>query len=113
MLESIFRETIMNIYLSPAAQAHMAKNLGTAKALRLSLRNSGCSGYSYQLAPDEARPEDLRLDFDEFALIVSSEDASKLDGLRIDLRRKGLSSELMFHNPNARATCGCGGSFTL
>ncbi len=36
-----------------------------------------------------------------------------LDGTTIDFVRQGLNESFRFTNPNAKAECGCGESFTV
>jgi iron-sulfur cluster assembly protein len=36
-----------------------------------------------------------------------------LDGTRVDFVRKGLNESFQFQNPNVKAECGCGESFTV
>ncbi|HHQ42061.1 MAG TPA: iron-sulfur cluster assembly accessory protein, partial [Chromatiales bacterium] len=36
-----------------------------------------------------------------------------LDGTEVDYVREGLNEGFRFNNPNVKATCGCGESFTV
>jgi iron-sulfur cluster assembly protein len=45
--------------------------------------------------------------------VVDRSQLSAVDGTRIDFVRQGLNEIFSFDNPNARAQCGCGESFSV
>ncbi|MDX9741122.1 MAG: iron-sulfur cluster assembly accessory protein [Gammaproteobacteria bacterium] len=107
----------MVISLTPAAAAHIrkyAESRGQNPALRLGVRNSGCSGLAYvvELA-DASGPDDVVYDSEGVRLIVERKNLPYLAGTEIDYRREGLNAGFRFANPNEKASCGCGESFTV
>ena len=46
-------------------------------------------------------------------VIVESKALLSIVGTRMDYVREKLRSEFTFENPNAKASCGCGESFTV
>jgi iron-sulfur cluster assembly accessory protein len=83
-------------------------------ALRVAVRNGGCSGMRYELLFDrEARPGDEALDFDGLRVVVDPESAVYLEGVRIDYSDALNDAGFKIENPKAQETCGCGESFAL
>lgn len=105
------------IRITESAAAYLRKQMNRegASALRLSVNESGCSGYMYELdyvaQPDD---EDIASPVaDNLVLHVARADIPLLRGTQIDCVKEGLNSVLKFHNPNAEAECGCGESFSV
>ncbi len=109
---------MVQLELTPAA-ARKAKNLLATSAqpdaaLRVAVRNGGCSGMRYELLFDrEPRPDDDRLEFDGLPVLVDAESARFLDGVRIDYSDALNDAGFKIENPRAQETCGCGESFSL
>lgn len=107
----------MAISLTERAAERIKKQLlkrGRGLGLRLGVKKGGCSGYSYSLDyADEIGPEDVVFESYGVKVVVSRRDLELLDGLEIDYRREGLNEAFRFHHPRAKATCGCGESFTV
>lgn len=107
----------MAITLSESA-AHrvrhfMAEREGVT-GLRLGVRKSGCSGFSYVL--DYARetgPDDIVFEDHGVRIVVDSKSLSLIDGTRVDFVREGLGQTFRFENPNVSDACGCGESFSV
>lgn len=104
------------IYLTPAARRRLQKQ--TAKAgqtgVYIDVIRSGCSGFSYTLSLVDAPEAGQKVYPDEgFCLIVDEADMAMLKDVRLDLKKQGLNESLVFDNPNASATCGCGSSFSM
>jgi iron-sulfur cluster assembly protein len=45
--------------------------------------------------------------------VVSQDALPYLEGVEVDYRREGLNAAFRFNNPNVKASCGCGESFTV
>ena len=45
--------------------------------------------------------------------LVDKESLNYLKGSLVDYSEDGLNQGIQFHNPNAKAVCGCGESFTI
>lgn len=107
----------VNISLSDAAVAQLKKALADAgkKAVRLSVREAGCSGLEYVMDyADEPLAGDLVRSFGDVLLYVDSDSYHKaLVGLQVDYEKDVLSSAFVYHNPNKKGECGCGVSFTV
>lgn len=107
----------MSISLTPSAaervRSHLASR-GRGIGLRLGIKTTGCSGFSYVIDyADSARSDDLVFEDQGVRVYVDSASFPMLDGTRVDFVRKGLNESFQFANPNVRAECGCGESFTV
>ena len=82
--------------------------------LRLGVQGGGCSGFSYLLKFDsKRRPTDQVFEFEGAKVFVDPKSYVYLEGLTLDYEETLLQSGFVFHNPNAKHTCGCGTSFTV
>jgi iron-sulfur cluster assembly protein len=107
----------MSISLTPSAaervRTHLARR-GHGLGLRLGIKSTGCSGYSYVIDyADAARPDDLVFEDQGVKVFIDPESFPTLDGTQVDFVRQGLNESFQFRNPNAKAECGCGESFTV
>lgn len=83
-------------------------------ALRVAVRNGGCSGMRYELLFDrEKHADDAELSFEGLRVVVDAESARFLDGVRIDYSDALNDAGFKIENPAASETCGCGESFSL
>jgi iron-sulfur cluster assembly protein len=110
-------EVIMAITLTQQAADHIRRHLdkrGKGLGLRLGVKPSGCSGMSYQLeyVDDPATDDQV---FEQFGarLYVAPDSLPYLQGTELDYVREGLNEGFRFRNPNEKAACGCGESFTV
>jgi len=107
----------MSVSLTPAAARHVQKSLakrGSGLGLRLAVKTSGCNGFAYGLEfVDATNPEDACFEQHGVTVIVDPRSLSMLDGTELDFVREGLNEGFKFNNPNAKANCGCGESFTV
>jgi len=107
----------MSILLSPRAAQRVTQFIakrGKGVGLRLSVRTSGCSGMAYTMEfADEFQPDDLRFESHGVTVIIDPKSLVYLDGTELDFVREGLNEGFKFNNPNAKAHCGCGESFSV
>jgi len=107
----------MAISLSEAAAERVRNRLfarGRGLGLRLGVKASGCSGFSYVVDyADEALPSDLVFESQGVKVFIDPDSLATIDGTRIDFVRQGLNESFRFENPNVRGECGCGESFTV
>jgi iron-sulfur cluster assembly protein len=107
----------MSISLTESAAARVKSHLasrGRGLGLRLGVKASGCSGFSYVVDyADEIRPDDLVFESAGVKVFVDPGSLPSIDGTRIDFVRQGLNESFRFENPNVRGECGCGESFTV
>lgn len=108
---------LASIEATEAALQHVRKQLDKSKkkALRLSLQESGCTGYKYVLEEVmQAQDGDLCRQFaHDVQLYVAPEHLAALKGLVIDYEKVGLNRNLVMNNPNVKDECGCGESFNF
>lgn len=87
---------------------------GPEAALRLGVRPTGCSGNSYVVEFAVAvGPEDRVFESQGIKIVIDQKNLVLLDGTEIDYTREGLNEAFRFRNPNEKARCGCGESFTV
>ena len=102
--------------VTEAAAAHFRKRLqGAGKsAVRISVRESGCTGFMYVLEEvDAGQSGDARIAVDGLQLYLADDAVEFLRGTQIDYVREGINRTLRFNNPNVVAECGCGESFSV
>ena len=95
-------------------RAQLRKN-AEASAIRLSVKQSGCTGFMYviDLVP-AGKPDDLHLVLGEgVELLVAQDSLAIVNGTQIDYVTEGVNRQLSFLNPNAKDHCGCGESFNV
>jgi iron-sulfur cluster assembly protein len=92
---------------------HLSQRDGTL-GVRLGIRSSGCSGFAYVLEfVDTPTADDTIVKAGDINIVVDSKSAIVLDGTELDYTRQGLNEGFEFNNPNVKAECGCGESFTI
>ncbi|WP_192036151.1 iron-sulfur cluster assembly accessory protein [Halomonas sp. YLGW01] len=106
-----------HLSITPAAASQIRQVLderGHGLGLRVSVKPSGCSGYSYVLDfADEQGDEDVTFEEHGAAVYVAPEALEMLDGSEVDYVSEGLNRFFRFNNPNVKDQCGCGESFTV
>lgn len=107
----------MSITVTSQAASHIDRYLrkrGKGIGLRLGVRVTGCSGLAYKLEyVDEIAPDDTVYESHGVKVFVDPKSLPYLEGTELDYAREGLSEGFKFRNPNEKATCGCGESFTV
>jgi len=114
----LFREGNENLVrLTPAAgekvRALVARDQ-QGEYLRIAITGGGCSGLSYKLkfAP-EPRRGDILVRTAEVPVLVDPKTALYLKGTTVDYSNKLIAGGFKFSNPNAKASCSCGESFSV
>ena len=107
----------MAISLTEAAAGHVRAHLqkrGRGLGLRVGVKTTGCSGMAYVLEfADEARSDDQVFEDKGVTIVVSPKSLLYLDGAELDYGKEGLNEGFRFTNPNEKARCGCGESFSI
>ena len=105
------------ISLTEAAAARVREFLDKegGRGLHLDVRRTGCSGWAYELeiAHEEPRGEEVLIQDQGINVIVTPKAMGMMQGTVIDFVQEGLVAEFRFKNPNVKAECGCGESFTI
>lgn len=107
----------MDIELTASAVERIASIVAGSdkRALRLSVKEAGCSGLEYVMdTVNEPQSGDMQQSYDGFILYVDADSYEKaLKGLKLDFQQDLLSSAFVYHNPNEKGSCGCGQSFSV
>ena len=106
------------VQVTPTATAHFKRQLSSAandKAVRFSVKQSGCTGWMYVVdLVNEAKADDVHLQLEEgVELLVDAQSLSVVSGTEIDYVTEGVNRQLKFNNPRVKDYCGCGESFSV
>jgi len=86
----------------------------TGAMLRVSVEGGGCSGFQYKFGIERAKADDdLVLVRDGATVVIDSMSQQFLTGSEIDFVEDLIGAAFKVNNPNAKASCGCGTSFSL
>jgi iron-sulfur cluster assembly protein len=82
--------------------------------LRIAISGGGCNGLSYKMkfVPAPKRG-DILVRTAGVAVVVDSKSALYLKGTHLDYSSALVSGGFKFSNPNAKASCSCGESFSV
>jgi iron-sulfur cluster assembly protein len=87
---------------------------GRGIGLRVGVKTTGCSGMAYVIEfADEVETEDTIFEDRGVKIIVDPKCLIYLDGTELDFAKEGLNEGFKFTNPNEKARCGCGESFSV
>ncbi len=107
----------MSVALTESAARHVERYLqkrGKGVGLRLGVRTTGCSGLAYKLEfVDDADTSDQVFESHGVKVFIDPKSLPYLSGMELDYTREGLNEGFRFLNPNEKAQCGCGESFTV
>ena len=108
----------MSVTVTPFAEEKIKGILSKRQTpehwLRIAIKGGGCSGFMYHYefvnGPTE---KDKVFEFDLIKICIDSKSYLFLNGMEIDYEEDLLKSGLVFKNPNASHSCGCGESITF
>lgn len=106
------------VRVTEAAKSRLLTYMATqehSRAVRLSVKKTGCSGLSYVIDYVETPFEhDIVLQLTDDCLIcIDKNSYPYLKGIQMDYVKQGLNHKFVFNNPNQTGQCGCGESFTV
>lgn len=82
--------------------------------LRIAVKGGGCSGLSYSLEwADKPRERDKIFERDTVRIFVDPKSYLYLMGTELIWEEGLMASGFKLQNPNVKAACGCGESFTV
>jgi iron-sulfur cluster assembly protein len=109
----------MMITLTEQAARRVQKQLenrGRGIGIMIGTTRTGCSGLAYKLEFLDELPvegEWMSYTSNDVLVCVNQRDLPFIDGITLEWRRQGLQEGFDFINPNEKARCGCGESFTV
>jgi iron-sulfur cluster assembly accessory protein len=108
---------MVHVEVTPAAQEQvlriMQKDSRPGLALRLYVQGGGCSGLTYGMTFDKPETGDeVAFEKESLKVVVDKSSAPLLEGLKVDYLLGLEQSGFKIFNPNAKATCSCGKSFS-
>lgn len=87
---------------------------GQGDFLRVGISGGGCNGLSYKMKfVDQTRKGDIAVRFGDIVVLVDSKSALYLKGTILDYSTALVAGGFKFSNPNAKASCSCGESFSI
>ena len=107
----------MAISITETAARHVSEQLagrGRGLGIRVGVKTTGCSGMAYTLEfADALQADDQVFEARGVKIVVDPGSLVYLDGTEMDFVKQGVNEGFEFKNPNAKAECGCGESFTV
>jgi iron-sulfur cluster assembly protein len=82
--------------------------------LRVAITGGGCNGLSYKLKfTPEPKRGDILVRSSGVCVVVDPRTALYLKGTQLDYSTQLIAGGFKFSNPNAKASCSCGESFSV
>lgn len=105
------------VRLTPAAGAKVGALIARDRQgdfLRIAITGGGCNGLSYKLRfAAEPKRGDILVRTADTQVLVDAKTALYLKGTVLDYSDKMIGGGFKFTNPNAKASCSCGESFSV
>lgn len=105
-----------NITMTDSALTQAKRWLDRTKSagIRLSTKETGCSGLEYilDIVHDVNETDLVSVVSPDVTVFVPKESLPFVRGTKLDYVKEGVNSKFTFNNPNATGVCGCGESFT-
>ena len=90
------------------------KNEPQGTMLRVSVEGGGCSGFQYKFDTERAKTDDdIVIERDGATVLIDAVSLQYLGGSEIDFVDDLIGASFRINNPQAKASCGCGTSFSL
>jgi iron-sulfur cluster assembly protein len=92
----------------------MLDSRGKGVGIKIGIKEAGCSGYEYTFDfVDDVLDDYQSFEKESCTIFVDAKNLEFLKGSLVDYVDEGLNKGIKFVNPNAKAVCGCGESFTV
>lgn len=111
--------SVAGVTATPKAIRHICQQMQSdpeAIGFRLEVKRTGCSGWMYVVdLVREPRVDDrvFQAGDGELDIYIDPKSLDFVRGTEIDFISEGLTRQLKFNNPNVKAECGCGESFSV
>ncbi len=103
--------------VTPAASDRIAKLLvgePEGSRLRVAVEGGGCSGFQYHFTFDATQqPDDLPFGTEQAPVVVDEVSLQFIEGAALDYVATLGAAAFEIKNPLAKASCGCGNSFSV
>ncbi len=101
------------VYITEAATKMLSEVMGCKDALLVGVLSGGCSGYMYDLQiVENADGNHQEIEIQGLRILIPQVASHLLDGIQIDYIDQLMGGGFKINNPNAKASCGCGESFS-
>jgi iron-sulfur cluster assembly protein len=91
-----------------------SQNIAGELGLRLGVKGGGCSGFTHFIGLDvEAQPGDKIEESRGIKIFCDPKSYLYLSGTEVDYKEDPFNAGFTLNNPNAKASCGCGSSFSV
>jgi|TARA_B110001454_G_scaffold208619_1_gene221295 iron-sulfur cluster assembly accessory protein len=102
------------ITLTDNAIQKLKEFLEPTEIVRLAVEGGGCHGFQYRfgVSPSTEIAEDDYIIEDKIRLAVDPVSYMYLENVEIDYEEKTFNSAFKINNPDTKATCSCGSSFS-
>jgi Fe-S cluster assembly protein SufA len=107
----------VSVTVTEAAAEHFRKQIEKthSQAIRLSMKESGCTGFRYVIEETEnQKGSDIEQQLGNgVRLFIDPSFVGSFQGTVIDFKQEGLNQNLVIENPNVKDECGCGESVSF
>jgi iron-sulfur cluster assembly accessory protein len=113
----LMEATMTEVTITERAARRIGEILKTEPAgamLRLSVMGGGCSGFQYKFDVENTKAaDDQAIERNGVTMLVDSVSLQYLAGSEVDFVEDLIGASFKVNNPQAKASCGCGTSFSL
>ena len=105
----------MVIDLTNEAITKLLEKTTENKNIKIGVKTTGCSGFQYLFDYLNGDPieDDIEINYGKFSIWIDKPSVEYLYGMTLDYQIDEINEGFVFVNPNAKAYCGCGESFTI
>ncbi len=105
------------INITPAAIEKLESVLGetSEQLLRVAIKGGGCAGFEYEFllaSNEDIEAEDHIFPAGKARIVIDPVSLPYLMGATLDYTSDLMGAKFAFKNPNVKASCGCGHSFS-